>query len=371
MRIRRLLFLMVIHIMFVGAANGQSDVRHEIRVPDVLGYQTLKCDLHMHTVFSDGSVWPDVRVREAWREGLDAISVTDHIEYLPHKEDVVPSHNRPYEIAKRYADMSGIILIRGSEITREEPPGHWNAIFLKDCAALDCKDYMDALEAAVKQDAFIFWNHPGWKQPGGKAVWYAEQQAVFEKGWLHGIEVVNGGGVYPEALAWCNEKDLTIMGNSDIHAPSVPEPGKRRSMTLVFAESCSEEAIHEALKARRSVAVMADNLFGNAIYLRALFDGAVTPGTTSIQLKDKAPVFVWLTNKSDLRFELVSAGETAGLKVPDKLTLHPGKTVLMQIRKGDLEASEKKQIRVSYLVTNLNLAPGKVLQVDWIFECSF
>ena len=26
----------------------------------------------MHTVFSDGVVWPSVRVEEAWREGLDA-----------------------------------------------------------------------------------------------------------------------------------------------------------------------------------------------------------------------------------------------------------------------------------------------------------
>ena len=44
-----------------------ADVRHEIHFPNLPGYQTLKCDLHMHTVFSDGEVWPTVRVREAWR----------------------------------------------------------------------------------------------------------------------------------------------------------------------------------------------------------------------------------------------------------------------------------------------------------------
>ncbi|HBG87129.1 MAG TPA: hypothetical protein DEG09_08890 [Marinilabiliaceae bacterium] len=47
--------------------------RKEIRIPNVLGYQTLKCDFHMHTIFSDGDVWPAVRVQEAWEEGLDAI----------------------------------------------------------------------------------------------------------------------------------------------------------------------------------------------------------------------------------------------------------------------------------------------------------
>ncbi|MGB0392912.1 MAG: PHP domain-containing protein, partial [Flavobacteriaceae bacterium] len=31
------------------------------------GLQLLSTDLHIHTVFSDGSVWPDIRVQEALR----------------------------------------------------------------------------------------------------------------------------------------------------------------------------------------------------------------------------------------------------------------------------------------------------------------
>ena len=50
----------------------QAQRRNEIQVPDLDGYTTLKCDFHMHTVFSDGLVWPTVRVDEAYREGLDA-----------------------------------------------------------------------------------------------------------------------------------------------------------------------------------------------------------------------------------------------------------------------------------------------------------
>ena len=38
----------------------------------------------------------------------------------------------------------------------------------------------------------MFWNHPGWKQPGRKAKWYDEQQEAFTNGWLHGIEILNG-----------------------------------------------------------------------------------------------------------------------------------------------------------------------------------
>jgi len=39
--------------------------------PKIGDYLTLKVDLHIHTVFSDGSVWPDIRVQEALRDSLD------------------------------------------------------------------------------------------------------------------------------------------------------------------------------------------------------------------------------------------------------------------------------------------------------------
>ena len=68
--------------------RNQSQYRTEINIPGFDGYQTLKCDFHIHTVFSDGSVWPSVRVQEAWQEGLDAIAITDHLEYRPHKDIV-------------------------------------------------------------------------------------------------------------------------------------------------------------------------------------------------------------------------------------------------------------------------------------------
>ena len=96
-RQRIILSILLVNLLFAAFALGQS--RREINFPDILGYKTLKCDLHMHTVFSDGSVWPPVRVDEAWREGLDAISITDHIEYQPHKDDVPTNHGRSHEIA--------------------------------------------------------------------------------------------------------------------------------------------------------------------------------------------------------------------------------------------------------------------------------
>jgi len=50
--------------------------REIISIPDVNGLTVLKCDFHMHTVFTDGHVWPNVRNQEAWQEGLDALAIT-------------------------------------------------------------------------------------------------------------------------------------------------------------------------------------------------------------------------------------------------------------------------------------------------------
>ena len=41
----------------------------------------VSADLHIHTVFSDGSVWPTIRVEEALRDSIDLISLTEHLEY--------------------------------------------------------------------------------------------------------------------------------------------------------------------------------------------------------------------------------------------------------------------------------------------------
>ena len=67
----------------VKVGKERIKARHEICLPQIDDYQLLKCDFHIHTIFSDGIVWPSLRVQEAWEEGLDAIAITDHIEGQP------------------------------------------------------------------------------------------------------------------------------------------------------------------------------------------------------------------------------------------------------------------------------------------------
>jgi hypothetical protein len=160
---RRHLTIATLLILLFAAVPAGAQVRHEIQFPDLPGLVTLKCDFHMHSVFSDGLVWPTVRVEEAWRMGLDLIALTDHIEYQPHKGDVPTKHNRPYELAVGGAKERDLLLPRATEITRETPPGHFNAIFLDDVNPLDTPDFVEAVKQANQQGAFVFWNHQGWK----------------------------------------------------------------------------------------------------------------------------------------------------------------------------------------------------------------
>ena len=176
-------FFLPVFILIFLTPTLAADVRHEIHFPALEGYQTMKCDLHMHTVFSDGQVWPPVRVAEAWRQGLDAISITDHIEYQPHKDDLPTNHSRPYNLALGAAKAHGLLLARGAEITRDTPPGHFNVIFLNDINPLDTKDFLEVIKQANKQGAFVFWNHQEWKGPE-KGRWLDVHTTMYENKWL-------------------------------------------------------------------------------------------------------------------------------------------------------------------------------------------
>jgi hypothetical protein len=310
----------------------------------------------MHTVFSDGLVWPTVRVDEAWREGLDAISITDHIEYQPHKEDVPTNHNRPHEIALSRAKDRGILLVKGAEITRETPPGHFNALFLDDITPLDTKELLDAMAAADKQGAFILWNHPGWK-PEHKG-WFDIHTTLYEKKYLRGIEVVNGRTYYPEAHEWALDKDLVFFGNSDIHSPSPLEkttPEAHRPMTLVFARKKSIPALKEAIVAGRTAVWFENKVIGRQQYLDALFEAAVR--ISDIEYEQEKAVRFSLKNNSDLVVELRRMGRTG----PRELTLPANGVTRIRVAVADIE----EPVELSYAASNFLIGPDKGLPVSF------
>jgi hypothetical protein len=174
-----------------------------IEFPDIPGYVSLKCDLHMHTVFSDGSVWPGIRVQEALLDGLDAICITDHLEYQPKSKDLPhPDRNRGYELALESARGTSLMVIPGAEITRSMPTGHFNAIFVQDANKLNQKDALEVFREARKQGAFVFWNHPHWtsQKPDGVAELTEMHHTLLEEELFAGIEIYNEVTFSDEAL---------------------------------------------------------------------------------------------------------------------------------------------------------------------------
>jgi hypothetical protein len=369
--------ILVLVIFLTGVAYCQLDARKEVKIPDILGYHLLKCDFHTHTVFSDGNVWPIIRPEEAWLQGLDALAITDHIEYTPHKKDVVSTSSRSYEIALPTAKARNITLIRGAEITRDMPPGHLNAIFLKDVKPLDTETWRDAVKAAHDQGAFIFWNHPGWKgqQPDGVGKWYDEHTELLKNGWLQGIEVVNDRDYYPEAHRWCLEKNLTMLGDSDVHDPIDMSfdlaRGQHRPMTLVLAKDNSEEAIKEALLARRTVVYWTNCLIGKAEYLRPIFDNSIRIKNPDLTLKGTERGYFQIRNSSDIDYELVLDKQIEDFWVPETITLYADRTVFFIVRSKSKEISGEKKLEPSYKVKNLKISPEDGLPVTLKFNITF
>lgn len=371
----KVVLLFIISLELLTAQEYLS--RKEFNLPDISGYKTLKCDLHMHTVFSDGNVWPSVRAVEAWREGLDAIAITDHLEYLPHKHDMNIEFNRSSEIAKESGDRLDIITIKGSEITRSMPPGHFNAIFLTDASKLKTDAWRDAFDEASKQSAFIFWNHPGWKgqQKDGVPRWYDEHTELYEKGQMHGIEVVNDREYYPLAHKWAIEKKLTMLSNSDIHDPSFMyfdfDKKDYRAITLVFAVERNEMAIKEALLERRTAVYFNNHLIGDEKFLRPLFENSIRLNKKFVEINGKGSQIIQIKNNSDIDYKLTLAKEFDELRIPESVTLVANKTTMFELRSKVDDLTAEKEFSIPFKAENLLVKPNEGMNINFDLTVKF
>jgi predicted metal-dependent phosphoesterase TrpH len=310
----RSLYTTILALVFLSlAANvtGQENSR-EIEFPDIPGYRTLKCDLHMHTVFSDGSVWPNIRVQEALKDGLDVISITDHLEYQPKVEDVPHvDRNRGYQLAKAAAEGKDLIVINGAEITRGMPPGHANAIFIEDANKLNVKSFEEAYKEAKNQGAFVFWNHPHWtaQQKNGVATLSDLHQKLIGAGLIQGIEIYNESTYSDEALQIALDHNLTIIGTSDIHGLvdwqfNIQEGG-HRPVTLAFAREKTEDELKKAIEQRRTAVWFDNTLVGNQEFLSPLIEASL-----KVSRLGQSPVqTLMIENKSDADFILQNLSE--------------------------------------------------------------
>lgn len=362
----------IFHLICIGYAvtamaqnHGHSGAK-PLSYPNIPGYTTLKTDLHIHTVFSDGHVWPNIRVMEALRENLDAISLTEHLEYQPHQADIPhPDRNRSYAIALQEAADHDLLIIHGSEITRSAPMGHSNAVFIQDANPLVQQKAEMAFVEAQKQRAFVFWNHPAWyaQSPQGTPIMSDFQLNLIKKNQLHGIEVINSLDYAEESLALALEHDLTIMGTSDIHGLidwDYTEKGNHRPITLVFAKEKSKEGLREALVAGRTVAAYNELLVGREAYLVPLIQNSIQ--ITSVKYIEGTQVLeVVLENgsSSDLIFE--NAMTYSFYSKPSVFTVTAGSSETLRIK----TLATLAQMTLELRALGAYVAPRKHPVVSW------
>lgn len=367
--------ILIILISLAVSSRVQAQQNRAIEFPDVPGYYTLACDLHMHTVFSDGSVWPNIRVQEAHRDGLDAIAITDHLEYQPHRHDIPnPDRNRAFDVAVNSNGDHPLIVIPGSEITRSMPPGHANAIFITDANALvapvgeEAIDAREVFEEVARQGGFAFWNHPAWtsQRSDGVAVLEDMHRELIDADLLHGIEVVNQFTYSDEALEIALANNLAIIGTSDIHGlvdwDFEVAQGGHRPVTLVLAEERTAEGIHEGLRARRTIAWHRNTLIGRESEIMPLINASITVagaefrGGTSI-------LEVQLENHSDARFILRNTSEWTFHEDIDILEVSPHTTTTFSLKTLEQETPYLISFEVMNAITAPNTHPEITLTV--------
>ena len=318
----------------------RNEQRTEITIPSIDGYTAYKADLHTHTIFSDGHLSMEARVREAWLNGLDVMAVTEHLEYRPHEKNLVKylngymaegtkaqaydfvtknrpadksaikvDFNTPVEVARKEAEKYRLTIIPGIEITRREGEySHFNALFTSDNNTIFAPETMQSLRNAKAQNALVMHNHPGWTHKDMKLTPFEKE--VYKEGLIDGIEVMNGPEFYPQSITRAEKYNLFLTSNTDIHYPSneqYGDMGALRNMTIIFAKDKSLASLREAIEAHRTISYSYGTLVGSEEMLRKLFLAAVTAEKTMVDYKGRATYII--TNNSSIDWLLRREGQ--------------------------------------------------------------
>ena len=208
----------------------QRPPRRDLPAPP--GLVWLACDLHAHTVHSDGSLSVPELAAAAVQTRLDVLAVTDH-NTVSHQRELA-------NVGSRY----GITLVPGQELTTDR--GHANAF--GDVGWIDfrrpAQDWVDAVAAAggllsINHPLAVdcAWHHPLVRHPPLAEIWH---WTWFDRRWT-----------WPLAW-WTAWGDETVpVGGSDFHSPAEGRP-LGAPVTWVAAESEDQAAVLAGLRAGRT-----------------------------------------------------------------------------------------------------------------------
>lgn len=372
-------------IMFTWSASVFSPLQAQESdsrwFPDIPGYQTLAGDFHMHTVFSDGHVWPTMRVQEADRDGLEVISITEHIDYEGYADDIKRDRERGYQIALKEAEKRGILLIRGAEISPRVAPYHNNVLFATDLNAFPY-DYMKETQGtfvmkdhikkeelmapfleAQKQGAFVLYNHPSyswWVPSEDHALFTPIHQELLKKGILGGVEVVNGGRYNIIAHRMAEKYNLTMFGNSDAHWGIDADWG--RPITLVFATDRTAKGVKEAIVNRRTAVYSNQFLIGRKPEVEALFKASLNIRVKKVKAKNRPRLEIKIHNTSAMDYHVNITSDYILDELPLGMTVlkaHETTTILL-----DAVWVYPESVVLGVKVQNIAVSPDACLKTE-------
>lgn len=363
-------------VLAICSTGAQAEPGRRIKFPDTKdGAHVLSVDTHTHTVFSDGYVWPSIRVEEAERDGLDVLAVTDHVESQPKFRDIPnPDANRSFELARQAATDSNapLLVIPGAEIARRSVPVerrytyHFNALFVKDVNLLrhrdtrapiegqtmPLRDALDSIKAAKQQGAFIIWNHPYLDGPAQVDDYHRQ---LLTSGIIDGIEVTPNYSL--DAFKIALDNNLAVIGSSDIHGLIDTQydiaHGQQRHVTLVLAKGRDEAAIRNAFAAHRTVALRNHILIGREQDVRPIVEASL-----AVRFQ---PMRAVVENKASSPFTLRAVGAGGGgaiFTVPAY-----GATTISANHLSAEDVARKQPLSLDFEVLNALIAPGQPLKL--------
>ena len=385
--------LTLLSLLLCAAISAVASTPNKIVIPNVEGRLTLKGDFHIHTMFSDGSVWPEARVSEALWEGLDVLAITDHIDTRSQRWtkrgflSAKCNRNTSYELAKEAAEGKDIIIVHGGELSRRAPSGHCNVLFVKDNEKIVAEaekfdhDNVLATEAGLKeahkQGTFIMWNHPNWgKYAPNETIMRPVHKKLIKEGIIEAIEVYNADcGYSAEAHEWCLKHNLAIIGCSDAHAPMFMGvdylSGKHRVVTLIFAKEKSEASIREAMNERRTAIYAEEMVYGREQELKPLFEACVL--VKDVKWDGKGVTFT-LENVSSIPVRLAKAPGSENYWYSRYVNLPPFSSKRLSVRpllvdnvQPELDESVKEVV-ANFFVETFHIGANKPLPIALKFK---
>ncbi|MFQ6091081.1 MAG: DNA polymerase/3'-5' exonuclease PolX [bacterium] len=129
--------------------RGEVELAQSGRLPDLMGYDNVRGDIHVHSNYSDGSATLKEIATRAKRLGYEYIAVCDHSESAKYARGVSPQKlmEKIGEIRAINRRISGITLLSGIEVD------------IRGDGSLDCSD-----ELLDKLDVVVAAIHSGFKR---------------------------------------------------------------------------------------------------------------------------------------------------------------------------------------------------------------